>query len=202
MKARWRAVVALGLALVLLAPSTASAHDTLIDSAPGHNEQLGSSPQAIRLTYSAHVLQMGAAVVVADQDEVTWPTTEVEFNGPDVTVDLESELPEGRYQVRWRVVSSDGHPISGIVPFVVGDPPPATDDDASHASTPAAEEPAQADMAAAATSGPPGWLRMILVGAGGAGIALLLLFAFTRWRTPRHPRTTPSGGGAGGGDEP
>lgn len=201
MKARRRAVVAFGLALVLLAPSTAHAHDQLIDSAPGHDEQLPTSPQVIRLTYSDHVLQLGAAVVVADQDEVTWPTTEVEFNGPDVTVQPESELPEGRYQVRWRVVSSDGHPISGIVPFVVGDPPPATDD-ASPASTSAVEEPAQADLDAGATPATPWWLRTALVGAGGAGIALLLLFAFTRWRAPRPLRTTPHGAGAGRGDEP
>ena len=199
MKARLRAVVVLGLALVLIAPGWAGAHDQLIDSAPGHEERLAESPTEIRLTYSAHVLHMGAAVIVADQDEVTWPTTEVEFNGPDVTVDLASELPEGHYQVRWRVVSSDGHPISGVVPFVVGSPPPLTT-----ATAPAAAAAAvpQADSTVAAAAGLPDWGRTVLVGAGGAVVGLLLLVVFTRWRAPRLQRTTPDGSGVPEGEEP
>jgi hypothetical protein len=33
-------------------------------------------------------------------------------------------MPEGSYQVRWRVVSSDGHPISGSFEFAVGQKTP------------------------------------------------------------------------------
>lgn len=42
---------------------------------------------------------------------------------------LDGELPAAGYVVEWRVVSSDGHPISGTIPFTVDGGAPITSDD-------------------------------------------------------------------------
>ena len=132
-----RALTALLLAAVgLLGLSPAAhAHDTLTDSSPAEGETLDEPPTQVRLTFSAEVLELGAAAVVTDGDGATWEAGEPTVAGVDVTVPLKDGLPNGSYEVSWRVTSSDGHPISGVIPFTVD--APATD--------PSPEEPTQAE---------------------------------------------------------
>lgn len=117
----WRGLGALLLAVAALlgASTAASAHDTLTDSSPAEGDTLTEAPSEVRLTYSATILELGAAVEVTDADGDSWPTGELVVDGPHVTVPLPEELPNGAYEVTWRVTSSDGHPISGVIPFTV-----------------------------------------------------------------------------------
>ncbi|MGW2996193.1 CopD family protein, partial [Streptomyces sp. NPDC001193] len=52
------------------------------------------------------------------------PSFIVTLDGKDDTarVELSGKLPEGTYTVAWRVVSADGHPISGAFVFSIGAP--------------------------------------------------------------------------------
>lgn|SRR5690625_483107 len=199
MNVRSAAVGALVLGTVLGTATAVHAHDQLVASDPAHDEQLDTAPDTIRLSYSGEVLDLGTAVVLADQDQAQWPTGEPQLAGRDVEVAVLDELPDGRYEVRWRVVSSDGHPISGVVPFVVGDPPPPAADRAPDAADTAADTAAGAAQPADADGG--GWSRTALVGAAGAGAALLLLLIVTRWLPRGHRRTAPGTPGAGGGEK-
>lgn len=108
------------LSILLIAPGgAAQAHDELISTDP----EAGASvvePEQLTLTYSAHIAEIGAMV------EITGPEGESvgglpEVVGPDVIVDLRADAPlaAGRYDVIWRVTSSDGHPISGEFHFEV-----------------------------------------------------------------------------------
>lgn len=155
----WRALGALLLAVTALlgAGTAASAHDTLTDSSPTEGEALTESPGEVRLTYSASILELGAAVEVTDADGRSWPTGELVVDSTDVTVPLTEDLPNGAYEVTWRVTSSDGHPISGVIPFTVeapatetapADPAPTTGAEPGETSDPAAptsEDPDSGD---------------------------------------------------------
>ena len=94
------------------------------------------------------------------------------------TVELDEALPDGEYEVLWRVVSSDGHPISGAFTFQVG--VGGSDDTASRVADPAAadrsDEPAGFGL----------WAGLVAVLAMAAAVTSLWFF----WR-----RTTARGAG-------
>jgi len=81
--------------------------------------------------------------------------------------------------VRWRVVSVDGHPISGVIPFTVGDAAPLARAAASAAPSPAA---------ATAPTGDAGVPRIVVIAAIGAGLALAVFLAVTLLLRRRGPR--------------
>lgn len=119
----------IGLAILMAAVSPASAHDSLIDSSPTAEERLASSPEVVELSYSGQLLVLGtssegATVLVVDESGTDWVAEPVIVDGNRVTATLKDELPDAGYQIRWQVISEDGHPISGIVPFTVGDGEP------------------------------------------------------------------------------
>lgn len=118
------------VAVLALAPAPASAHDSLIASAPEDGQALQGPPEEVVLTFSGRVMDVSTAVVVLDSEAESVPVTDPLVEGPDVSVELPPDLADGGYAVRWHVVSSDGHPISGAFTFQVGEggpPPPALD---------------------------------------------------------------------------
>ncbi len=189
-------------ALAILVPTApAQAHDRLVSSDPESGVTLDEAPEEIGLTFSASVQDIGGSVDLVDGDgeavEVGSPQTE----GATVTTTVEDELPAGDYEVRWRVVSSDGHPISGVVDFTVEEgagassESPSDEDSSSNASefsqapsesaTSSADSPETSDEAAGDDSSEASDEEsstspaMLLLAAGaivvvlGAGAALL-----------------------------
>jgi len=113
--------VILGLAVVLAHAPGASAHESLADSSPRPGEVLESGPSEIDLIFSGQLLEGGAAVAVSDSDSHDWVVRAPAVEDSAVSVELDQVLPDGEYEVLWRVVSSDGHPISGAFTFQVGE---------------------------------------------------------------------------------
>ncbi|GGM38239.1 copper resistance protein CopC [Promicromonospora citrea] len=190
-----------GAVVVLLTTAVpASAHDKLVSSDPAPGQVLDQAPVTVSLTYSADILDMGAAVVVSGDDGTDWVSTAPVIDGPTVTAELDAGLPAAAYEIRWRVVSEDGHPITGVVPFTVGDGDSdggGNGDDgtdgggavtvapssAAGVVGPAPQERAQ-ERSQVAQEGEAPW-RVVLVGVGGAAVAvaLLALVQFLRRRT-------------------
>lgn len=112
-RALGRALAGLGLAtgFLLATAGAATAHDSLIDSTPAVDQQLDTAPAEVRLTFSADVMDVGAAIRVIDDEDTDWTAGEPVLAGPVVTVPLDPQLPDGAYRAAWRVVSSDGHAI-------------------------------------------------------------------------------------------
>ncbi|MDF2990442.1 MAG: uncharacterized protein K0S37_956 [Microbacterium sp.] len=165
---RFRAVAAgwvVAAVVVLTSVVPASAHDDLLSSSPADGERLPSAPDEITLTFSADVLDVGSEVIVADADGGDWAVADPVVSSGTVTVPLAEGMPDAGYEVRWRVVSSDGHPISGVIPFTVGDAAPLE-------RAPASGSPAASSVP---TSDGPGVPRAVVIGALGAGIALVAL---------------------------
>lgn len=123
LSARTAALAATSLAAfgLLAAPlgtaAPAHAHDELIDQQIVLDEADGSA-EAVALTFSNDVLDVGTEIVVTGPEGDATDGAPV-TNGPDVTQALADDLALGDYQVAWRVVSSDGHPIDGTFEFTV-----------------------------------------------------------------------------------
>ena len=119
----WRAAGRAGLGAGL--GGTGDAHAELVDDRPGQGAVLDRSPRWSRLTFNEDVRQVpdGVRVFDAEGDELaTTATTRDE----DLLVTIEDEVAAGTVVVAWRVVSTDGHPISGSLTFSVGAPTPGT----------------------------------------------------------------------------
>lgn len=125
--ARTAAVVAGALtvlagAFVVAAP--AAAHDELLGASPAADSRVETLPGEIVLTFSGVLLdQPGATeVVVTDAAGTALTDGAPILDGTKLTQPLTTEgAQEGPVTVTWRVVSSDGHPISNRYSFTYGD---------------------------------------------------------------------------------
>ncbi|MGJ0388527.1 copper resistance CopC family protein [Microbacterium sp. CGR1] len=182
--------LAVAVVAVLATALPASAHDQLVASTPGEGERLAAAPSSVSMTFSGELLVLdsaltGAVVLVVDESGTDWVAGAVTVVGNTVTAELDPAMPAAGYQVRWQVVSEDGHPISGVIPFTIGDAPPMA---TASAGSPADDETTAATSAPAADqiadeSG--GAVRVLLVGLGGAAIAVLALVLLRFLRRPR-----------------
>ena len=132
------AVVAV-LAL-LLGAAPASAHASLVSSDPAEGEVLPEAPEVVTFTFTEPVVLSADSVQVFDaagEDVESTAGTRDEV----VTADLPDDLADGTYVVAWRVVSADGHPVTGSLTFSVGAPsetvvpPPVQEGSATGAET-------------------------------------------------------------------
>ena len=105
---------------VLGVAAPARAHDQLLSSTPGEEGHVDAAPTEVSMVYSDSLIEVGAVVLVMDDDDKDWAEGPVALEGPNATQALSPGMPDGIYQVRWRVVSSDGHPIAGVYDFSVG----------------------------------------------------------------------------------
>lgn len=177
----------------------ASAHDSLVHSTPEADESLATAPESITLTYSGELLVLGdstqgAVVLVIDESGRDWATGDVEVSGSTVTAAVEPGMPDAGYQVRWQVVSEDGHPISGIVPFTIGDAEPMTATQAPTDADAPSYVPDASDPTDQSTDETDGGLRLLLVGGAGAAIAVVALVLY---RILRRPKTAPAASAEG-----
>ncbi|MBZ2198673.1 copper resistance CopC family protein [Occultella gossypii] len=142
--------VALFLGLTIHA-SAAQAHDVLLSSAPAEGETLSAAPTEIRLTFNNEILDLSAAIVLTDAEGTVLTEEPPVVDGAEVALPLPDGVPAGVWTVTWRVVSSDGHPISGTYEFTV-DAPVVTTVDPTEPAEPT--EPTEADTTDAGTSEP------------------------------------------------
>lgn len=173
------AVLLLCLGFALCTAPGAQAHDQVISANPQAEQQLSTAPRQIELSFSGELMTLGFEVLVVDASDTNWAHGDAAVNGTDLTQPLAAGLPDGEYRVRWRVVSSDGHPISGSYRFRVGTagstPPAAAQQEAAPVQPGPSVPPAQAadgprPTAAAPATGLPAWLAAVIgasVGLGG-----------------------------------
>lgn len=98
---------------------SASAHDELISTSPADGSSHATAPTAVGLKFSDTVLALGSEVVVKTAAGADWVAGQPVISGSTVTARLRPSGPAGKYTVAWRVVSADGHPISGTFAYTV-----------------------------------------------------------------------------------
>jgi methionine-rich copper-binding protein CopC len=168
------AVIGCGLFLSATAPA-ALAHDSLKSSSPARNATV-SGVQTIELEYSARV--RFPLVVLRTAAGKTIQLGEPQADGPKVRTAVPTQLAGGPYVIAWRVVSSDGHPIEGEIPFTVKGAAASATASATDAAPAAPATSAESTRPAAAAQGGggiPGWLWGGLAALVVAGLAVWLL---------------------------
>lgn len=146
------AAVLLCLGLALATAPQAAAHDRIISSNPTPDAQLSTAPTSVEFAFSGSLLALGNEVRVMDANDKDWAHGKPTLSGAALTQPLQADMPDGEYLVRWRVVSSDGHPINGTQTFVVGDGAAASK---SPATEPSLRSQSTKDAAAPAPSSAP-----------------------------------------------
>ncbi|MEU1734680.1 copper resistance protein CopC [Streptosporangium sp. NPDC020145] len=178
--------------------SPAFAHDRLKSSSPAANAKV-TSPETVTLEFSSR-MRFAKVVLTGPGDETT--KLDAPDEGSTIRAKVPDQLAPGRYQIAWHVASSDGHPISGQIPFTViadpDSPSPTPESPSPSVSTPASTAEASADPSEAVpppaatessaaepspaaasepsgTSGLPGWVWPVgaVVVLAGAGAWLI-----------------------------
>ncbi|WP_314245145.1 copper resistance CopC/CopD family protein [Streptomyces kutzneri] len=119
------ALVAAVLALILGGAGSAFAHAGLSGSDPAEGTVLDTAPKQLTLTFTESVsFSEDSLRVLSPENERVNPRPAQRADGKENTarVELSDQLPQGTYTVAWRVVSADGHPISGAFVFSIGKP--------------------------------------------------------------------------------
>lgn len=116
------ATVLAGVALLGFAPGPAWAHATLVGSSPEQGEWVDQLPTEVVLEFSQE-MSAPAYVVVTAPDGRQLTTGEPVVDGAEVRQTLAAADVDGEVTVALRVVSSDGHPVTGQVVFGVGEAP-------------------------------------------------------------------------------
>ena len=116
-------VAALAILVGVLALSTtaASAHATLESSSPADGQSVLTSPSEIRITFSEAVTTISGGLSVLDADGKTVDVGNSEVvGGRTLVAPISETLSDGTYVATYRVLSADGHPVSGSILFGVG----------------------------------------------------------------------------------
>jgi methionine-rich copper-binding protein CopC len=115
---------ALWAVLFSLAIAPASAHTALVSANPAENSVVAEAPAAISLMFDEDLLILGDKnpnqIEVSDEsgNQVSGVAT---VNGPIISVPVTITEP-GRYNVSYRVASSDGHVVTGKYRFTLASP--------------------------------------------------------------------------------
>jgi methionine-rich copper-binding protein CopC len=153
---RWAGVLAaltVAAGALLLSAPAASAHADLLEATPADGEVLQAAPDMVVLTFNDVLATYGLGLQVLDADGKSVGATSPTASGRELRAQLPSSLPDGAYTVQWRVVSADGHPVSGEYAFgVVG---------------PGASQQARDQVVERVTAPPPG---------GSSGSAWVIVF--------------------------
>ena len=104
----------------LMSASPALAHDQLIGSNPKNGAKLDKQPEWLELEFSGNIQEVGTEIQVNHNGKDV-SAGEITVEGRKVTSALPDDLEPGDYEIVWRVVSEDGHPVSGTVKFTIKD---------------------------------------------------------------------------------
>ena len=116
------AALAILLGVLALGTTAASAHATLESSSPADGQSVPASPSEIRITFSEAVTTISGGLSVLDADGKTVDVGNSEVvDGRTLVAPISETLSDGTYVTTYRVLSADGHPVSGSLLFGVGE---------------------------------------------------------------------------------
>jgi len=110
--------------LFFLIPFSASAHTGLVASNPVSDSQLSELPREISLVFDEELLVIKGkqtnVIELLDENKASVKLAQPVIDGAKITARLlESGNEPHTYQIIYRVVSADGHPVNGTLTFTV-----------------------------------------------------------------------------------
>lgn len=104
--------------LLLLGSSTAAlAHDAVTGTMPANGSTVDAVPAKIEITMSNTPAVIGSQIMVVDSSGTDWSLGGVDVLDTVATQNVRPGAPAGKFTVKWRLVSSDSHPIEGEFTF-------------------------------------------------------------------------------------
>ncbi|MDA9448502.1 MULTISPECIES: copper resistance CopC/CopD family protein [Bradyrhizobium] len=160
------------LLLVAGFASGASAHAALVSVEPASGSMLKAAPKAVELRFNEAVTP--GAIRLIDGAGRARNDARVSASGETISVAMPADLPEGTAVVSYRVISQDGHPVTGSVIFSIG--------------MPTATKPAAADYSglnALIWLARVGLYVGLFIGVGGVFFARWVAWSMTGMAVPR-----------------
>ncbi len=116
------AISLLALLTATFFPAKANAHTQLISVNPANKSTVESFPTAITMTFNESLLHLGTKEVnklyAHTPDHDLLKTGPVKVNGEVISIPVLEKNPKaGTYTIYYRVISNDGHPVSGVETF-------------------------------------------------------------------------------------
>ncbi|WP_061294777.1 copper resistance CopC family protein [Herbidospora cretacea] len=165
------------VAALLLPAAPAAAHTSLRGSDPAENAQVAVlSKMTLEFTESVRF----PAVVLTGPDGERYENGKPRVEGRKVIQDVgpAQALPSGTFTIAYRVVSKDGHPVEGEIPFTYApvDTPKAGSAEPSTAQPALAQAAAPSENPAGKTGDDdrqiPAWIWVVVFGIAGIGIGM------------------------------
>lgn len=138
---RVAALLAVVVVLLLSGAGTAAAHNTLVSASPADGSSVRSGPSLVRLEFNLPVEQGFCLLTVLGVDGSHWEAGPPTIDGSSVSAPVRPLGPAGNYRIEYRIISADGHPVSGSTRFTLtqaGSGTPAAAPAAANASVDAA----------------------------------------------------------------
>jgi methionine-rich copper-binding protein CopC len=113
-------VATLVLFTTLAGVQPAMAHSVLVSSDPAKDSSIASAPPAVTLVFNEPLDRGFTELAVLGPDGTShWEGGPPAITGEKLSAPLRALGAAGVYTVKYRVVSADGHPVSGSVPFTL-----------------------------------------------------------------------------------
>ncbi len=109
-----------GVLAAVIAAAPAAAHSFLVEATPSSKDHVATSPKTIKLRFGGGVEPKYSKLTL--EDAAGKGLGEGSIGVPDKPRELSMDAPElapGKYVVRYRVLSTDGHIVEGNYEFTV-----------------------------------------------------------------------------------
>ena len=179
---RFSILIAAAIVGVLSTSAPASAHTDMTDSTPAASAKVRIPVADVSITFTEPIGTGPATVNVRGPEGTNLAEGKPRTSGNQVVQPIAELTAKGKYQVDYRVVGLDGHPVTGsytftFVPRATPSPSPAAVASPAVETTAPAIAPAPSDVAApaAATGDSQRDSSGLLVPGIGAGVVALLI---------------------------
>lgn len=156
------------LGMLGVGATSAQAHTALISSTPANGAVLDAAPTSVTFIFAEALIPDLDTVSINNDKGVNVSSQKVTPTGDQLSITWPSDLPAGKYEVAYRVVSEDGHPVSNSITFEYGEPAPVASASTAIANDTAAESSMSAPM--------------IVAGVALLAIAIAVIFVLVKRR--------------------
>jgi methionine-rich copper-binding protein CopC len=113
------AALLLALLVAVATAGPASAHNVLISSDPADGAVLDTAPSSVSLTFDQPVQNFDPVLVVTGPNGNLFTDGAPTISGSVISAPLGPAGPAGQYRIAYRIVSADGHPVTGQVSYTL-----------------------------------------------------------------------------------